>query len=226
MRNLNLLDLGFLAPKTASFPSGLILYVDPSNIASYPGSGSTWNDLSGVGNNLTWNNVPVQTGDEFILTGIHRAFRVAALAGIALPCTFIGLTKATGSPLIQALVDCTTSGGAPFGLTLTRNNSDPQFYRYMGTDNGVILRSANTWYMSTVILRSDRVVGYVNTTPDVNAADSNVVPGGNFTFGGNVGGSTDNWIGSVGVAQVYNRELSLDEITTVYNVLKPRYGLP
>ena len=32
---------------------GLILHLDARNPASYPGSGTTWFDLSGVGNNFT-----------------------------------------------------------------------------------------------------------------------------------------------------------------------------
>lgn len=32
---------------------GLVLYLDAANTKSYPGSGTTWNDLSGNGNNGT-----------------------------------------------------------------------------------------------------------------------------------------------------------------------------
>ena len=34
--------------------SGLVLNLDAGNTASYPGSGTTWTDLSGNGNN--WNS--------------------------------------------------------------------------------------------------------------------------------------------------------------------------
>ena len=46
---------------------GLKLYLDASNPASYPGSGTTWYDLSGNGNNGTMVNgvVPVSNAMKF-----------------------------------------------------------------------------------------------------------------------------------------------------------------
>lgn len=35
---------------------GLSVYLDASNTSSYPGSGNTWNDLSGNGRNFTWSS--------------------------------------------------------------------------------------------------------------------------------------------------------------------------
>jgi len=37
---------------------GLVLALDAANTKSYPGSGTTWNDLSGNGNTGTLNNGP------------------------------------------------------------------------------------------------------------------------------------------------------------------------
>ena len=37
---------------------GMVLYVDAANVMSYSGSGSSWNDLSGRGNNGTLTNSP------------------------------------------------------------------------------------------------------------------------------------------------------------------------
>lgn len=44
----------FLSPSIVT--SGLILNLDAGNTASYPGSGDTWTDLSGQGNNATRTN--------------------------------------------------------------------------------------------------------------------------------------------------------------------------
>ena len=36
---------------------GLVMALDAANAKSYPGSGTTWNDISGNGNNATLNSV-------------------------------------------------------------------------------------------------------------------------------------------------------------------------
>jgi len=41
--------------------NGLVLYLDAPGIKSYPGSGTTWFDLSGNGNNITLVNGPTYT---------------------------------------------------------------------------------------------------------------------------------------------------------------------
>lgn len=44
--------------------NGLVLYLDAANRQSYPGSGTTWNDLSGKGNNGTLINGPTFSNDN------------------------------------------------------------------------------------------------------------------------------------------------------------------
>jgi hypothetical protein len=43
---------------------GLVLYLDAANQKSYPGTGTTWNDLSGNGNNGTLVNGPTFNSDN------------------------------------------------------------------------------------------------------------------------------------------------------------------
>lgn len=61
--------LAATVPVNPIVTNGLVLHLDAGNTASYPGTGNTWFDLSGNGNNLYWsspapifssyNNVPV-----------------------------------------------------------------------------------------------------------------------------------------------------------------------
>jgi hypothetical protein len=44
--------------------NGLVLCLDAANPKSYPGSGTTWNDLSGNGNNGTLRNSPSYSADN------------------------------------------------------------------------------------------------------------------------------------------------------------------
>ena len=43
---------------------GLVLYLDAGNEESYPGTGTTWKDLSGNGNDGTLTNGPTFSGDN------------------------------------------------------------------------------------------------------------------------------------------------------------------
>ena len=47
-----------IAYNTSIVRDGLILHLDAANVKSYPGSGTTWSDLSGNGNNGTLVNGP------------------------------------------------------------------------------------------------------------------------------------------------------------------------
>ena len=54
--------------------SGLVLFLDAGNTSSYPGSGTTWTDLSGNGNNGTLTNGPTYTssnGGAIVFDGIN-----------------------------------------------------------------------------------------------------------------------------------------------------------
>lgn len=54
--------------------NGLILYLDAANRQSYPGSGTTWSDLSGRGNNATLTAVTTSLNNiEFTRTNNTRA---------------------------------------------------------------------------------------------------------------------------------------------------------
>jgi hypothetical protein len=50
-------------PRPFVASSGSIFLIDPGNLSSYPGSGSTIFDLSGVGNNMTLQNGPAYSTD-------------------------------------------------------------------------------------------------------------------------------------------------------------------
>lgn len=55
--------------------SGLILHLDAANTKSYPGSGTTWTDLSGNGNHFTLFNSPFFGGNYFNFSGVNEYAR-------------------------------------------------------------------------------------------------------------------------------------------------------
>lgn len=67
----------------------LAFYLDAKNPESYPGSGNTWYDLSGSGNNFYWNSAPTYT------SGSHPYFTSNQLA-YGPPSNLFGITSDTG----------------------------------------------------------------------------------------------------------------------------------
>lgn len=51
---------------------GLVLHLDAANPKSYPGTGTTWYDLSGNGNNFTLYNSPLYDGKKLKFDGVNE----------------------------------------------------------------------------------------------------------------------------------------------------------
>jgi len=68
--------------------NGLVLCLDAGNPRSYPGTGTTWYDISGYGNHHTLINSPTWASGKFTLNGTTQGFqRLAALNGATAACT-------------------------------------------------------------------------------------------------------------------------------------------
>jgi len=57
---------------------GLILHLDAKNIKSYPGTGSTWFDLSGNDNHVTLNNSPTHVNNFMRFNGVDQYGEVSS----------------------------------------------------------------------------------------------------------------------------------------------------
>ena len=98
---------------------GLALALDAINTKSYPGSGTTWTDLSGLGNNGTLTNGPIQeTSIEFInpiSINKLRSSEVKITASDAAASDQFGYSVAVGSNKIVVGAPWDDSGGSQRG---------------------------------------------------------------------------------------------------------------
>jgi hypothetical protein len=77
--------MGLIIKSNNIVPDGLVLNLDAGNLTSYKGTGTTWNDLSAIGNNGTLINSPtynVQNKGYFTFNGSSNYIN-----GVALPST-------------------------------------------------------------------------------------------------------------------------------------------
>lgn len=222
--------------------TGLKLYLDAGNINSYPGSGTTWIDLSGNGKNATLYNSPTYSADNGgIITFSKTSYQYAegpylgslanwtAEAWIKFNATPVAGTNA----IITDIYDLTSKLNFSLGTNdpLTTSIKAGFFNgQWRNTTTGTAV-STGTWY---------HFVGtYDGTTVRLYANNSSV---GTLNYVGSADGgglgyrvarrwdsaSNDagNFIsGAIPLLRVYNRALTTDEITTNYNSEKARYGL-
>ena len=76
--------------------SGLVLALDAGNPKSYPGSGTTWTDLSGQSNNFTWSS-PAPTYTTYNNTPVISTTPTYTSLRAVRSTTYNGMRTGTGS---------------------------------------------------------------------------------------------------------------------------------
>jgi hypothetical protein len=222
---------------TPSIPitSGLLLFLDAGNTGSYPGSGTTWFDISGNGRNYTMVNTPtfVSAGDNSYFTNfadnIYFTGGTSYLPTGASPRTLISIAR-TPNPLsgYQHIAQYgTTNTGQSFGITTLGGSWNT--HTWAGSYNpGAPNASTNTMYMASAgVQNSSTQWMWINTTA-YSGGGSHAVNTGNSE--NNIGAriaTSESWgNGRIYLYAMYDRLLSTSEITTFYNTYKTRFGLP
>ena len=229
----------FQAP--AIVQNGLLLNLDAANPASYSGSGTTWNDLSGNNNHgtLAANNsgsLPVFQNGSFYFNGTSSYVSIVSSvipnSGSFSVSTWAKMSSGRFTEMIN-----TRNASTVTGFLLTSSGSDiraqinnPSFNQFVfsGTHSTV---QDDTWHLITITVDG--------TTRTMNAYVDNVfISSNNFTAGSLVGqsnfvigwdyawsGGAEYFRGSIATVSVYNYALSNTEVTTNFNATKTRFGL-
>jgi len=215
---------------TSIIRNGLICYLDAANAESYGGSGSTWVDLSGNGNNGTINgSVTFSTvnGGVFTLPG-----SVGSTIDVSLNMSSTNYTVIGASRYITAVANTHTN--AQGGRIISAKNNNwlmGQWYGYTenfyseGWVSAVSAGATDTYwrvYTSTGDIGADVYSMYVNGNLTYQNGSGSQGPNG-FTIGAYGPGGTEYANGQLGFLMVYNRVLSATEVRQMYQVFRPRY---
>ena len=216
--------------------NGLVLHLDAGNTVSYPGSGSTWTDLSGNGNNVTLINGPTfdsANGGSIVFDGTNDY-------GVT-TSNIQGLSNLTKEVFIK-IPTYTTSQKMILDLDvgIRLEISDGYFNSLFGNGSGWIygydaatwirpsfVYSANVYYHVCVteksggfakmyingVLNSSLAIGSA-TTPVRQLFIARFSTGTGFELAANIP-----------IVRLYSRELSASEVTQNFNALKSRFGL-
>jgi hypothetical protein len=213
---------------------GLVLELDAADKNSYPGSGTTWFDLSGNANNGTLTNGPTfNSGNagSIVFDGVDDYVSCGNNATVQINQGTISTWVRTSSP------------GSGFRGIITKQNNYGLF-----TNDSVLVtydwgnnqtRSTgtniadNNWknvamsFTTNTGTPSNNAVIYLNgsavLTTTIKILNNDVEV--QLARGGLFGGSTQLLNGRIANAQIYNRALSSQEILQNYNSQKSRFGL-
>jgi hypothetical protein len=226
--------------------NGLVLHLDAGSRQSYPGSGTTWTNLSGdtsisgaFANSPTFDstnqgsivfngtNQYINCGNELSQSGDWSVSGFAKLTTGGATRTVIARTSG-GPNYIQNYV--LTYGGysGNNGTKMAIGTSADSYKGAIGTttiQTGVWYYSVGT-YNSTSKVLSIYVNGVLEGTATGTTLPAST--GSQFVQVGCSDGTSfpfNYWNGSIAQASIYNRLLSAQEIAQNYNALKSRFGL-
>lgn len=215
--------------------SGLSFLVDARNPRSYSGSGTTWYDVSGNGNNLSFQNSGSisYNATGYFSTGATGYFSTASSVntptGNSPYC--IGVWARQNGSWGAAQNGFISIGG--YGTSnqsnalRTLNNIAGQFHHYWWANDLSVTSSSATvgnWFMVLAQYDGTTRSVWVNNTQ----VASDTPTGHNVTSSAiqvSMTYSGEYQVGDIAVAFIYNTALTSAQISQNYNALRGRYGI-
>jgi hypothetical protein len=225
----------FYGPKIIT--NGLVLYLDAANRNSYTGSGTTWTDLSGNGNNGTLTNGPTFNAanmGSIILDGTNDYIYRLSISNFNSSTYTILLwgkfVSVSSSGVLFSLGR--SSGDADTEAQLYYNNSRLVYWDFAGSIAFNFIQSSGT--LSTNVYQylgftknSTNGTFYINgysSGTGTAAFDANISTN-DFTIGADIRDSINYVNGNISQFLIYNRVLTASEVLQNYNATKSRFGL-
>ena len=214
--------------------SGLVLCLDAANPKSYPGSGTTWTDMSGLGNNGTLTNGPTydannagsivfsSAGSNYVDCSNSSIFN---FTNTTVSCWF----KKSYTALYKGLVDKGRDDYGAWSLNVDENGNTITFKARISGVNRFVSASSpytnNSWTNAVGVYNGTNLIVYQNGILSNSAAYSGSI--GTNLVAVRVGAANDGLYcgGNISNVQIYNRALSAAEVQQNFNALRGRYGI-
>lgn len=225
----SLKNVSGLAASPSIVTSGLVLHLDAGNPASYPGSGTTWTDLSGQGNNATLTGGPTfdsGNGGSIVFDGVddHAPTTDNGFPFGSSPGTISCWAKAA---TVSGFYIWVFSYGSPsIGGSRFIGTSDATYY-YGGYGDDITAPGVtiNTWFNMVGTYDGSVASMYINgvLVSGPTSKSWNTIAGTSTV--GKQTNNIQNWNGNIAQVLVYDRALTAGEILQNFNVDKSRFGL-
>jgi len=207
---------------------GLVLALDAGNTKSYPGSGSTWTDLSGNGNNGTLVNGVGYSNGALSFDGSNDYVSVSNSNSL--------------NPLTNTLICWAKSNTATwneYGFLMSKRdvfvmhpniNSTgvSYYYRLNNTwvSQGITVNNIQQWNMYACSWDGTTLSAYLNgnlINSGVKTGPLNTADTGALEIGRDDGIGSRVFNGNISQVKMYNRSLTASEIQQNFNALRGRY---
>ena len=223
--------------------NNLVLYYDPANTASYPGTGTTINSLASPNLTGTMSNI-TYTDPYFAYNGTSSQVSVADTAA---------LEPGSGSWTMEVWVNQTASGNDvvlgkfdPGGLTVDVSYSirttGTSYYAQLGSGSGsgstlfvnstTFVGTLNTWYQLVYVFTNggtQTLQTFVNGSSigTVNHSLASILnTSSNLYLGSYNNGEFAQWFdGRIGITRLYNAALTAGQVLQNYNANRALYGI-
>jgi len=230
---------------------GLVLELDAADKNSYPGSGTSWFDLSGNNNTGTLTNGPTfnsGNGGSIVFDGVDDYVNCGNISSLILSNNqftanyWVRMAGSNRGDLFS--IKNFNASQDDIGFFIDTNNKLYAYFKVQGvvTNNGVgsgYASISTTTFLRNTIYNitfgkdaSQKIFMYVNGVLDNNTysttTNTATVATTPFWIASNKTGATTptlGWNGNVYNTQIYNRALSSTEINQNYNATKTRFGL-
>jgi hypothetical protein len=208
----------------AMITTGLILNLDASNSASYPGSGTSWNDISGNNNNALLNGAVFSKvgGVSYFNCGTNC---ISANITKSASMTFSVWAKSSNFAASTMLFNSGANGVGP-DLLFYSNNI--YWNVYDGTASPFTFSPPATisnWHNYTVVNdAASNAKLYIDGVFKASALYRSNTASTTLSIGGG-GGNSNKWVGEIANFQAYNLLLTASEVLQNFNSLNGGFGL-
>jgi Concanavalin A-like lectin/glucanases superfamily len=208
--------------------NGLVLYLDGNNPKSIIASSSTWYDLSGSNSYAqgTLNYQPINNVGTLFFTASQYATANTSFSingGITLEAFVYPSSVIQGGAVGFGLA------GSEFALGIypvsTYNVVLSQTDQFIGYGTGITKIYPNQWYHICAINSGSFTYHYVNGKFDYSYSSTAKISLPSAAIIGRWLGGSQSSIGNIGIARVYNRSLSVNEVNQNYNAQRTRFNI-
>lgn len=232
-----------VAPPPPIVTDGLFFNLDAGNPASYPGTGTTWYDLSGNGRNASLSGPIIyntSSGGELIFNGNSTSVLTNYDNNFTTNFTVNSWFKASllqsgrfliskNSYFANSTTDFPFSIETPANLVRARISSGDDFSADADVSSSI---NVDTWYNLSTTYNQNVFCLYLNGQL-VSSQNTSITLSSNsqyWTIGKaaqevSVSPGSTYFSGSISNISIYNRSLTQQEVTQNFNALKNRYGL-
>jgi hypothetical protein len=212
--------------------TGLQLYLDAGNASSYPGSGTTWTDLTVNGRNGTLTGGPTYSatdGGSIVFDGTDDFVQCTGSLTVT-AATFVTWIRRNGN---QGQFDgiLFSRGTNTTGMDFQVSNQLAYTWNDAGNtyawQSGLILPNL-TWCMVAVSVTSTAATAYLCQTSGITTATNTVNHASSLINDIKIARdefSTRYFNGNIAIAQLYNIALSADQVSQNFTADRARFGV-